>query len=95
LQAADLISYVSRQYIEKIFKNEERRVPDARVLDLILLRNRSEQLRKLKVQEWRRFVAIIRKHQIETTKDWKLKGISETYLPDKHFPFEKYGNNDV
>lgn len=94
LQAADLISYVNRQFIEKMFSKDERQTPDIRMLDFILMRNRVEKLRNMNIRTWRRFVAVLRKHQIETVKEWKRKGINQAYYPDIHFPFENYGNKN-
>lgn len=88
LQAADLNAFVNRQYIEN-WKNEGS-PPKARVLDFMLLRNRSEVTRKLSTEVWQKVVDRIRNHQKATIASWKRKGLNQKYSPELHFPFEKY-----
>ena len=94
LQAADLLAYVSRQQIGKMFSKEERQDPDARMLDLILLRKRQNNLKQIDTAHWKRFIKVVREHQIATTAEWKRKGIKKVYCPDTDFPWEKYGNKN-
>jgi len=93
LQAADLCSYIERQYVEKLLEVDEKiKTPETRMLDMILLRNRHEQLRKLSTRQWKLFINIVRKHREWQMAEWKRHGIKQVYYPNVHFPWEKYGN---
>ncbi len=95
LQAADLCSYVERQYVEKLREVDEKiKVPETRMLDMILLRNRHEELRKLSTRQWKLFIKIVREHRERKLAEWKRNGINQVYYPNKHFPWEKYGNKN-
>lgn len=95
LQAADLCSYIERQYVEKLLEEDGKiKVPEPRMLDMILLRNRHLKLRKLSTRQWKLFVNEVRNHREWQIAEWKRSGISQVYYPNIHFPWEKYGNKN-
>jgi hypothetical protein len=95
LQAADLCSYVERQYVEKLREEDEKiKAPEPRMLDMILFRNRHEQLRKLSARQWKNFINTVREHREWQIAEWKRLGIKQVYYPNRHFPWEKYGNKN-
>jgi hypothetical protein len=95
LQAADLCSYVERQYVEKLREEDEKiKAPEPRMLDMILFRNRHEKLRRLSTRQWKLFINEVRNHRERQLAEWKRRGIKLVYYPNKHFPWEKYGNKN-
>ena len=91
LQAADLCSYVSRQAVEDLEEvNGILKAGKTRMLDLLLLRNRNAELRRMNPLQWRIFVGTIMHHRKGKRAEWKKKGIKRTYFPNEDFPWHIY-----
>ncbi|MFZ1071891.1 MAG: hypothetical protein WAO21_00510 [Verrucomicrobiia bacterium] len=94
LQAADLTSYIFRQYAESFVNNEGKEAPPLRVLDLIINRNLEIGLRQTNMATWDKIIRLICEDEKRQMAIWKKEGKqNQKYYPDKHFPFEKYGFN--
>src|ERR1039457_1814144 len=87
LQAADLTSYIFRQYAERFVENEGKVTPPLRVLDIILNRNLNVELRQMKNTKWDKFVNLVCEDEKRQTAIWKKEGkLNQKYHPEIHFP---------
>jgi hypothetical protein len=95
LQAADLYAYAVRQNTERYFKQGKLDRLNARMLDMILEKNRHDLGNwRFKSENWGKLVRYVLAHR----KIWKMQHPIGTYYPFVHCPFlaeQKSGETDI